>query len=321
MSATTRPWLSVIFPVHNGELWVAAALDSLALEADPGIEIVVIDTSDSMGTRAIIDQYASRLNLRFLDPDGASGCTQKTNHGARNASADHVSWLCQDDLWLAGRTAAVRQWIAQDPGAVLHLAPSAIVDRNGRELGQWRCPLQEPVSGAPLDRTALLERLLVQNFVAVVSPVVRRDAWLAVGGIDPDLWYTGDWDLWIKLARHGAVRFHDQVTGAFRIHDQSATSLGSTDRNEFIAQHRIVVDRYVAELPPSRSGPVRAMAEASLQINAALAAAAQGSVAQLMQALWTALQLGPVGLTRYLNYSRVIDRSLPRLRAKFAGAL
>ena len=51
MSLDTKPWLSVILPVHNGELWVSAALDSIALEADPGIEIVVIDTSDGPGTR------------------------------------------------------------------------------------------------------------------------------------------------------------------------------------------------------------------------------------------------------------------------------
>lgn len=319
MSVDSKPWLSVILPVHNGELWVGAALDSLALETDPGIEIVVIDTSNGPGTRAIVEQYADRLNLRHLEAEGANGCTEKTNHGARHARADHISWLCQDDVWLEGRGAAVRRWIDSDPGAALHLAPSTIVDRDGRRLGLWRCPLKE--SDGPLERTALLERLLVQNFVAVVSPIVRRDAWLAVDGIDPALWYTGDWDLWIKLACHGTVRFHDDVTGGFRIHDQSATSLGTTDRNEFISQHRTVIDRYMGDLPPERARSVLSMAEASLQINVALAAAAQGSFSDLLKALWTAIKLRPVGLARYLTYSRIIDRSLPRLRAKLAGTL
>ena len=213
----------------------------------------------------------------------------------------------------------MRNWISNDPDTVLHLAPSAIVDRDGRQIGLWRCPLRE--TEETLDRAELLEKLLVQDFVAVVSPIVRRDAWLAVGGIDLALWYTGDWDLWIKLARFGPVRFHDSVTGGFRIHDQSATSLGSADRNEFIAQLRTVLDRHLDALSPVQARSVRPLADASVQINADLAAAANGSAAALLRALWSLLSLGPRGAGRYLYYSRVIDRSLPRLRAKLAGAL
>ena len=64
-----KPWLSVILPVHNGEKWVGAALHSLAEQLDREAEIVVIDTSDGPGTRAIVERYADRLNLRFVDPE------------------------------------------------------------------------------------------------------------------------------------------------------------------------------------------------------------------------------------------------------------
>lgn len=319
MHLEQKPWLSVIFPVHNGERWVGPALDSLVGQADPGLEIVVIDTSDGPGTRQIIDTYGDRLRLRYVDPDGASGCSQKMNHGVRHADADHVAWLCQDDIWLPGRSAAVHNWLANDPDAVLHLAPSALVDPQGRQVGLWHCPLQE--SEQPLDRADLLEKLLVQNFVSVISPIVRRDAWLAVGGIDLALWYTGDWDLWIKLARFGPVRFHDRVTGGFRIHNQSATILGSADRNEFIAQHRIVLDRHVDALPSRQARAVRPLAEASMRINVDLATAAHGSAVALVRAAWSLLSLGPRGASRYLYYSRIVERSWPRLRAKLAGGL
>ncbi len=319
MTIAQRPWLSVIFPVHNGERWVGHALDSLVDQADPGIEIVVIDTSAGPGTRQIIDTYGDRLTLRYVDADGAEGCSQKMNHGVSHAAADHVSWLCQDDVWLPGRSAAAKGWIEHDRAAALHLAPSAIIDRDGRRIGVWNCPLRE--SGLPLDRAELLQKLLVQNFVSVISPIVRRDAWLAVGGIDPALWYTGDWDLWIKLTRHGDVRFHDSITGGFRIHDQSATSLGSLDRGEFIAQHRTVLDRHVGALALRQAKAVRPLAEASVKINADLAAAAQGNFGALLRAAWSLVRLGPVGARRYLHYSRIVQRSLPRLRAKFAGGL
>ncbi|MBS1240018.1 MAG: glycosyl transferase [Proteobacteria bacterium] len=319
MSTQNRPWLSVIFPVHHGEEWVGAALDSLAAQADPGIEIVTIDTSVDNATRKIVESYADRLDIRFVDAAGAEGCSRKMNRGVAKARADHVSWLCQDDIWLPGRTEAVKTWIAQDPEAVLHLAPSAIVDADGRSLGTWRCPL--PDNGERIDRAGLLEKLLVQNFVAVVSPVARKDAWLAVGGIDPALWYTGDWELWIKLARHGAVRHHNRVTGGFRIHGKSATSEGSRNREDFVHQHAMVMERHGDALEGGKAGEVRKLAEASSAINADLAAAIHGESGALFRAAATALALGPAGLTRYLNRSRIVERVVPRLWAHIAGRL
>lgn len=319
MQTADKPWLSVILPVHHGEEWVGQALASIASQADPGIEILVIDTSSDDATRNIVENYAERLNLRFIDAGDASGCTAKTNLGVRHAQASHVSWLCQDDLWLDGRTAAVRSWITQYPDAVLHLAPSAIVDRSGKTLGVWNCPFDK--DGLAIAKNGLLEKLLVQNFVAVVSPIVRRDAWLEVGGIDRDLWYTGDWDLWVKLACHGGVRYHEQVTGGFRIHDQSATSIGSVDDKEFESQHLTVIDRYIDELRAESAARVRSMAEASIHVNVALASAAHGDVSKLPNAVWAAVKLGPSKLVDYVQYSRILERSLPRVRAKMSGSL
>jgi glycosyltransferase involved in cell wall biosynthesis len=315
-----RPsWLSVILPVYRGEEWLERTLASIAAEPDRGIEVVVIDSSPDTGSMAIIQSFADRLAFKVVDPEGLDGCSPKTNLGVRHASARHITWLCQDDLWLPGRAAAVRSWIAARPDAALHLAPTAIIDKDDKVRGIWRCPL--PDGADPIDRTALLEKLLVQNFVAVPSPIIRRDAWLASGGLDLDLWYTGDWDMWIKLALQGDVLYHDIVTAAFRIHGASATSTGSRAKGDFEAQHRVVVERHIAAIPADRRAGVRRLADASIAVNTALAAAANGQPGSIGAALGSVLGLGPVGAGRYLHRSRIMDRVLPRLRAKFAGVL
>jgi glycosyltransferase involved in cell wall biosynthesis len=318
-SSAPRPWLSVILPVYRGEEWLDRTLGSVASEADAGIEVVVIDSSPTPDTMAIVQGFADRLTLSIVDPAGVDGCSPKMNLGVSRARADHVTWLCQDDLWLPGRIAAVRQWIAQRPDAALHLAPTAIIDRADRQLGIWRCPLAE--TPAPLDRAMLLERLLVQNFIAVASPVIRRDAWLACGGLDLDLWYTGDWDLWLKLAAHGDVLYHDAVTAAFRIHGASATTMRSRDTADFAAQLRTVLERHIDALPRERRAAARRLAEASIAVNTALAAAASGQPGKLMSAVGSVVALGPVGAARYLHCSRIVERVVPRVRARLAGAL
>jgi hypothetical protein len=268
---------------------------------------------------AIVQSFADRLTLSIIDPAGVDGCSPKMNLGVSRAQADHVTWLCQDDLWLPGRIAAVRQWIAQRPDAALHLAPTAVIDHADHLLGTWHCPLA--ATPAPLNRAMLLERLLVQNFIAVVSPVIRRDAWLACGGLDLDLWYTGDWDMWLKLAAHGDVVYHDAVTAAFRIHGASATTIRSRNTDDFTAQLRAVVDRHIDSIPRERRAAVRRLADASIAVNTALAAAASGQPAKVIGAIGSVAALGPVGAARYLHRSRIVERVLPRVRARLAGAL
>jgi glycosyltransferase involved in cell wall biosynthesis len=319
VSSVPPPWLSVILPVYRGEEWLDRTLGSIAHEPDTGVEVVIIDSSPTPDTMAIVERFSDRLTLKIVDPHGIDGCSPKTNLGVARASADHLTWLCQDDLWLPGRTAAVRRWIADRPDAALHLAPTAIIDRDDRRLGTWRCPLADMTG--QVDRTTLLERLLVQNFVAVASPVIRRDAWLACGGLDLDLWYTGDWDMWLKLAEHGEVIYHDAVTAAFRIHGSSTTTLRSRDTEDFAAQQRVVVERHIDAVPSDRRAAVRRLAEASIAVNTALAAAASGHPGRIIGAIGSVIALGPIGAARYLHRSRILDRVLPRVRAKLAGAL
>ena len=312
---SAKPVLTVVVPVHCGGHWLEQSLESLASEAAPDVEIVVIDSSPDDSSAVIVERYSDRLSLELLARPDLDNWRTKTNFGVDHARADHVCTLHQDDLWLSGRLAAVRNWIETAPDAALHLAPTAIIDRHGRSIGTWRCPLSD--GAAP--SAELLERLLVQNFVAIPSPVWRRDAWLACGGLDLDLWYTADWDVWLKLSSHGEVHYHDQVTAAFRVHGDSLTVTGSRDRGDFESQMQTVLDRHLVRVAAGRSAPVGRAARASIRINSALAAASTGSVAAFARAALALIGLGPTGLVRYLRDSRLVERVVPRLRAKFSG--
>lgn len=321
-NTAAKPWLTVIMPVHRGERWIDDALRSLADQGEggrdgAGIELLILDSSPNSATLDIARRYADRLAIRFLDADDLGTWHAKTNRGVAASRADHICWLHHDDLWRPGRAAAIRAWIDAAPDAVLHLSPCEIVDATGKTLGVWRCPF---AGESVLDAATLLERLLVQNFVAAPAPVYRRDAYLACGGLDEQLWYTADWDLWLKLAAQGPVRHHDGVTAAFRVHDSSLTVTGSRDAADFERQMRIVLDRHLPRLARRAPG-VRRAGLASIRVNSALAAASAGKIGGLIPAAAGVLSLGPRGVARYVHHSRIIDRLLPRVRAKLAGAL
>jgi hypothetical protein len=311
----SAPWLTVIMPSYCGEKWIDASLSSLALEGTEGIEVLVIDSSPTAATRDIAESYSNRLRLRVFERCDLQSWHTKTNFGVQIARSSHICWLGVDDVWLPGRAAAVRDWIDAARDAPLHLAPSAVIDKTGRKLGVWRCPLP---ANSEIGSAMVIERLLVQNFIAAPAPIFRKNAWLDCGGLDEKLWYTADWDIWLKLAAFGPVYYHDTVTVGFRIHGGSLTVTGSRDSADFAHQMQIVLDRHLGKLDGGSKGLERA-ARASIAVNTALASASAGDVRGLLKAAGQVLRLGPAGIRRYLRDSRIVDRVVPRVRAKWTG--
>jgi Glycosyltransferase like family 2 len=310
-----RPWLSVIMPSHFGEHWIDSSLRSLTLQAAEGIEVLLIDSGDTSAARDIAQNYRDRLRIRIFERRDLLSWNTKTDFGVEIAESDHISWLGVDDVWLPGRAAAVRRWIADAPEAPLHFAPSAIVDKDGCRLGVWRCPL--PAERA-LDPSFVTQRLLVQNFIAAPAAVFRKDAWLSCGGLDESLWYTADWDIWLKLAARAPTYYHNEVTIGFRIHAGALTMTGSRDAGDFRLQMQTVFERHLFKVGSSSPG-LKRVALASINVNAALASASIGNLGGLFRAASQVALLGPGGIRRYLRDSRLIERVAPRIRAKLAG--
>jgi hypothetical protein len=315
--SAAAPWLTVIMPAYQGEQWINFALSSLAAEPTDGIEVLLIDGSPTAATRDIALGYADRLRLRILERPDLRSWHDKTNVAVKLSESSHLCWLHVDDLWFPGRAAAVREWIQAAPAAPLHLAPCAIIDKRGRRLGVWHCPLPKDCE---LPTAMVIERLVVQNFVGAPAPVFRKDAWLACGGLDENLWYTADWDLWLKLAAIGPVYYHNRVTTGFRIHGNSLTVTGSRDAADFQQQMQIVLDRHLG-LVGAHGKQIERCARASISVNTALAAVSAGDRRGIARAACAVLRLGPVGIHRYLRDSRIIERLVPRMRAKLRGEI
>jgi glycosyltransferase involved in cell wall biosynthesis len=312
-----KPWLSVIVPCYNGERWLAAALQSVVDQKDCGIEVIVIDGSVTDASLKIVDSFADKLLIRAEHRPDLLSWTAKTNFGVEQARGDRICMLHVDDLWLPARCAEIRKWLSTQSDGVMHLHPSYIIDESARRLGLWRCPL--PAGGSPIPAHMLIERLVVQNFIGIPAPTIRRDAYLSIGGLDNALWYTADWDLYLKLAAIGSVYYHSTPLACFRVHKDSLTVSGSRNNADFRNQHQVIVDRHADKLSPKARAEILPVAAASFDLNTALAAAMAGQFAPLIKALASILTLGPRGIRRYFYYSRVVDRVFPRLRALVAG--
>jgi GT2 family glycosyltransferase len=307
--------LSVIMPAYNGEKFIASALESVAAQDNGHIELVIVDDGSSDGTLDLIHDFTNRVPIRLLTPGRIGNWVAMSNLGLRHASGDWACFLHQDDLWLPGKMA--RLWpemeTAEGP-LILHNAKFVGPDGQGR--GTWTCPLSDGVVASH----QFIEHLLVQNFIAIPSPVFRRAVVLESGGLDEALWFSADWDLWLRLGALGPVRFLPQILSAFRIHPASQTAARPVSPGEWEAQLSTVLARHIASWPVEGKlrNSVERAATLSIAVNSALSAASRGERSKSAAAFVQLLALGPAGWRRYLRDSRILQRVRSRLAVQYA---
>jgi GT2 family glycosyltransferase len=304
--------LSVVMPTYNGEQFIAAALDSVRDQDNDGIELVIVDDGSTDQTLDIVRGYAGALPIRLITPGRLGNWVAATNLGLREATGHWACFLHQDDLWLPGRLKRLRSEMESHQGPLI-IHNAMYVGPDGQELGSWTCPF--PKTGA-IPSNQFIERLLVQNFIAIPSPVFRRNAVIDSGGLDEALWFSADWDLWLRLGASGPVRFIGETLSAFRVHPASQTAARKLQPNEWKRQLTTVLARHLESWPIAGTlrGSVEQVAMASIAVNSALSAASRGESVKPVAVLLQLLALGPRGWHRYFRDSRIVQRVKSRLK-------
>lgn len=310
---SSNNWLSVIVPVYNGQAYLAKALDSVLAQPDEGVEIVVSDNGSTDASQTIIDQYAARGLIIATSGPSRRNWVANSNIAVSVSHGQFVTFLHQDDLWLPGRLNAIRHLVRSQPYKSLWIGPTIFIDSGGRPVGTWKLPFE--ASTAVVGPADFLEHLLVQNFIGMPTPVFSRAAFQAVGGMDEDLWFTADWDLWLKLGGQDAVGIYSEATTAFRIHRHSQTMQGAAAHASMRTQIETVRSRHISRLGTTASrDAVERAGRFSCEVNVALAALVSRQPVAWRSLLSALAGLGLSGSRRFIRDARLLDRSIPRLR-------
>lgn len=313
----SQPWLSVIIPTYNGGKYLTRCLNSLITQDDLTFECLALDDGSTDSTVEILHSYTSQLPLRILKNPRTGNWAANTNTVLAEATGDYVCFLHQDDFWLPNRLHLVHRLLRQFPDVDFLLSPAVFVDSDGHEVGKWGCPF--PKVAGYLTKQNLLSRLLVQNFLAIPAPVVRRELLNRLGGLNEVLWYTSDWDLWLKIAESARSCYTPVPTVAFRVHPDSQTIQRSTDAADFRQQLDAVLEQHIIHLSGDErlKAHIRQCGQFSNKVNSGLANFIHSKKKIiLIDLLFSFLTLGPTKWATYCRSSRIVERVLARLRSK-----
>jgi glycosyltransferase involved in cell wall biosynthesis len=215
----SKPLVTIVTPSFNQGEFIADAIDSVLTQDYPAIEYMVVDGGSTDSTLAVLRGYGDRVRWTS-GPDG--GQSDAIHRGFLAGSGEYIAWLNSDDRYVPGAISAAVAELAIDPTAGLLYGRGEFVDRGGAVIGP--CAHVEPWN--------LLRLIASVNFVLQPATVFRRDAYMAIGGIDTALHYVMDYDLWIRLGSKFPVRFLPRVLAQARIHGETKTETGGLPRME-----------------------------------------------------------------------------------------
>lgn len=90
--------ITVIVPCYNVEKYVRKCLDSILNQTYKNLEIIVIDDCSTDNTRDILDEYASKPNIKYLKNEKNRGLAYTRNFGTKMASGAFIGFIDSDDF-------------------------------------------------------------------------------------------------------------------------------------------------------------------------------------------------------------------------------
>lgn len=238
----TQPRLSVVTVVYNAAAQLEQTILSVAAQAGPGMEYLVIDGGSQDGTVEVLRRLSPKIQRWVSEPD--RGIYDAMNKGFEWSRGEWIYFLNAGDTVCEGMLARMVDMAAGSvPRPDLFCAKVAMVDATGRALNYTH----------PVTRGDTV-RLLRENCIAHQAMLVHRSMFERHGGFSLDYRIMGDYEYWIRLLRAGATfRFEDLVVAKF------ATGGVSSRRENYLGAQRERLDILVRHgyLSPARAAFLR----------------------------------------------------------------
>lgn len=229
--------VTVVIPCFGQAHFLPEAIESVIAQ-DHGAEIVVVDDGSPDNVGAVASRYPGVKCLR--QPNG--GLAAARNAGLEAAGGELLLFLDADDRLLPGAIERGVEELRADPEAMMAAGTWTLIGEEGEPLPAD--PPRQPPSAYP----ALLESCFISTPAAVLY---RRELFAEIGGFDPEVSASADYDLYLRTAARFPVRLHPHAVAEYRRHGANMTR----DPQLIMAAETTVLERQaplVAEDPELR---------------------------------------------------------------------
>jgi glycosyltransferase involved in cell wall biosynthesis len=188
-SDSKSPRISIVMPSLNQAPFIEEAIRSVLLQGYRDLEFIIVDGGSTDGTVDIIKKYEPWLSFWISESD--KGQADALCKGFDRSTGDILAWLNSDDVYCEGALKTVASGYQQESEAGLFYGDCEIIDEYGVVI--------DTIKGESAD----LKRLMTRNVLSQPSTFFSRKALEKVGGINKDLHFIMDYELWLRMMLQG----------------------------------------------------------------------------------------------------------------------
>jgi glycosyltransferase involved in cell wall biosynthesis len=225
------PRVSIVIPTYNSEDYLAQTLDSVLAQTSSDWELVIYDDGSQDGTVAVADSYsANDRRIRVLQGrNGGVAAARNRGFAATNPASEFVIFLDHDDLWESDTLVTLSGILCNHPEYISVHSICRCIDSHGRPVADDNIQIvlsarrgYEGGTVRPLraDEPTTFADLALFNWICTPGlHLLRREVLEKVGAFDPNTVPCDDWDMSVRLSRHGPIGFIQRPLLLWRRHE------------------------------------------------------------------------------------------------------
>jgi glycosyltransferase involved in cell wall biosynthesis len=205
--------VSAIVPTRNRSGLLATTLRSVLWQREVELEIIVVDDASTDDTADVVAGIGDP-RVTLVRQEEARGPSAARNRGAREARAEWIGFVDDDDVWAPDKL--VRQVTAAENSARDWVYVGAINIGSRLEIVSGSIPPMPEQVVAALPRYNPIPG-------GGSNVILRHRLFSVVGGFDGRFPPCEDWELWIRLAQAGPPACVSLPLMGYRLHGESSS--------------------------------------------------------------------------------------------------
>ena len=197
--------ISVVVPVFNGMKTIGDALDSVMAQTAIHYvkEIIVVNDGSQDTTSKLVEEWKEKnldkgIDIILINQEN-QGVADARNNGVSNSCGNYIAFLDADDIWLKNKLEKQCQ--------VLEAYPRICTLGTGWK-GNNKCPGKKIKNNCGLDIFSMgVKDELFKYWPSICSVIIKRSAFMKVGGFSKHKKHAEDAELFCKLAEQQKVYY------------------------------------------------------------------------------------------------------------------
>ena len=204
------PKISIVTPSFNQGEFLEQTIQSVLLQNYENLEYIIIDGGSTDNSVEIIKKYEKHLAYWISEKD--KGQAHAINKGFARCTGEIMAWLNSDDLYAPGALQCVAEFFSAHQKYECAVGYDAFINADLEIIGY-------PEVTIPTFHSMLYARHVIPQD----ATFLRRSLFEKVGPLNENLYYTMDYEFWLRMAEQARFEVIPYVLSCFRVHRKQKT--------------------------------------------------------------------------------------------------